>query len=308
MKFPINRTCPLTGMAAQRVLAYIPAAVVAAGNPTYRSSFAEILDIAPNDEFPIVESAAGFVFSGYLPPPDFLHRLYEQVVDSSKTMTAKVFYGAVLEFASAFYVMAQGRDPSPWSDRRLLDYGCGYGLLLHVLSGSGVRAIGYEPSGSRRTPASLGGLEIFDNLDQVAAAGPFDLLICTEVLEHLPEPRAALRFMREHAAPGALLCISVPLCERPFVDNCLNVLSERGQLPLVFNPWEHLNYFSAASLRQLLSEEGFKVIYDYGRTSTARVACALFGEAKVNSIVNSLRIFKRAATATPSTQLFCVIS
>jgi SAM-dependent methyltransferase len=308
VKFPINRTCPLTGEASHRVLAYVPAAVIAANNPTYRSSFAEILGVSPQDEFPIVESPCGFIFSGWLPPQDFLHRVYDDVIDHSKTVTQTASYrAALLEFGAAFLAAVERRRSSPSGPLQLLDYGCGYGSLLRILAGGGVRAIGYEPSDVRQESAALGNFEIFSNLDQVAACGPFDLFVCTEVLEHIADPRAALRFMRKNAAPSALLGITVPDCEQSYVEESLDGLAS-GRLSPVFNPWEHLNYFSASSLRRLLEKEGFTVINDFGRTRNARDACARFGDAKVNAVINSLRILKRAAAAPPTTALFCEVS
>jgi len=309
MKFPVNRTCPLSGEQSHRVVGYIPAAVVAANNPTYRSSFAKILKISPHDEFPIVESPHGFIFSGWLPPQDFLRCVYEDVIDHTKTITQTVAYRArLLEFAAAFLATVEARASFSSQPRRLLDYGCGYGSLLRMLSTGNVRAIGYEPSGARQTTAGQGGYEIFNNLDQVATAGPFDLFICTEVLEHLADPRAALRFMRQNATPGALLGITVPDCERSYVEACFAELAKGGPLSPVFNPWEHLNYFSAGSLRRLLAEEGFTVINDFGQTRAARDACAKFGEPNANYVVNSVRILKRAAMSVPTTALFCAAS
>jgi SAM-dependent methyltransferase len=308
MKFPINRNCPLTGDAAHRVLAYIPAAIVGASNPTYRSSFSEILNISPQDEFPIVESLAGFVFSGWLPPEDFLYRVYEDVIDHTKTVTQTVAYrAALLEFAAAFLTTVQRRRSSPFRALRLLDYGCGYGPLLPMLAGGEIRAIGYEPSSARQASTSLHGFEVLSGLDRVADAGPFNLFICTEVLEHVANPREVLRFMKRNASPGALLGITVPDCERSYVEACLHGLDQKASLSAVFNPWEHLNYFSVETLRRLLAEEGFRVISDFGRTRAARDACSRFGDLKVNPGFNSLRILKRAVTTAPSTELFCEI-
>lgn len=309
MKYPVNRVCPLSGEQPVRILAHLPAGSICAANPTYKSNFAEILNISPNDEFPIVESPAGFIFSGWLPPQEFLRLVYEDVIDHTKTITQTIAYrAALLEFGAAFLTTSQRRHPSPGQSRRLLDYGCGYGSLLRMLAGGEIRAVGYERSGARQAAVAPGGFEIFNSLDQVADAGPFDLFICTEVLEHVADPRAALRFMRSHAAPGALLGITVPDCERSYVEECLNGIAKGGPISPVFNPWEHLNYFSANSLRRLLAEEGFVVINDFGRTRGARDACERFGDAQANLVVNSLRILKRAVTSAPTTAVYCEIS
>lgn len=308
MKFPVNRVSPLTGAASHRLLGYIPASVVAAENATYRSSFAEILRISPQDEFPIVSSPDGFVFAGWLPPDDFLRRVYEDVIDHSKTITQTVAYrAALLEFGAGFFDLVQRRHRATTRPLRLLDYGCGYGTLLRMLGGGDVETFGYEPSDARQNAAALGQSKIFATLSEAAEGGPFDLFICTEVLEHAAEPRGILQFIKRIASPGAVAAITVPTCELSYVETSLKGLVTAGGLSPVFNPWEHLNYFSAASLRRLLAEEGFEVINDFGRTRSLRDACAQFGDASSNAIINWIRIMKRAVQTTPTTHLFCEI-
>lgn len=264
-RYPVNRRCPLTGEVASRVLAYVPASVVADGNPTYRKNYAEILGISPEDEFPFVESPGGFVYAGWLPPDDFLRRVYEDVIDHSKTFTETIEYRqSLLDFGAVFLRVAASTVLAA-RPLRLLDYGCGYGALTRMIVSRDVQCFGYEPSSTRRETASQGGIQILGALEEAAGVGPFNLFILTEVLEHVPNPQEVLRFIKQHASPGALLALTVPQCEPSFIAASFSSFAKTGQLPRVINPWEHLNYFSAEALRNILKAEGFNTVVDYGQ-------------------------------------------
>lgn len=98
---------------------------------------------------------------------------------------------------------------------RVLDAGCGTGRNL-VEFGTLGDAAGVDPSADavafchRRGLDSvrLGGLEAlpFDS-------GDFDLLLASDVLEHVEDDRGALRELHRVAAPGASLVITVPAYE-----------------------------------------------------------------------------------------------
>jgi SAM-dependent methyltransferase len=135
-RHPVNRDCPLTGEKHPRILTYIPASVICAANPTYRPNYCEILGISTDDEFPMVESSSGFVFAGWLPPNDFLRRVYEDLIDHSKTITQTIEYRrALLEFGAAFLQTVERHPISSTRPFRLLDFGCGYGTLARMLLG-----------------------------------------------------------------------------------------------------------------------------------------------------------------------------
>ena len=307
MRHPVNRHCPLTDRPAARVLAYASAAAVARGNPTYRGGYADILGISPDDEFPFVEGPTGFVYSGWLPPDDFLERVYEKVIDHAKTVTTTLAYRQVLlEFGGAFLQLAIDKGSAP--PLRLLDYGCGYGALLQILSSRDIVSLGYEPSSERgQFTTAERRFQILNRPEQLADAGPFDLIVCTEVLEHVSDPRSVLRTFRRLAAPGALLAITVPQCEPAAVVDGFATLARERKLPIVFNPWEHLNYFSSADLSRLLAEEGFGIVRDYGAGHSFRQLAKHVGEptSLMGRALRAARLFRRALRSPHSTQLFC---
>ena len=307
MRYPVDRACPLTGEPAARVVAYAPASVVAASNPTYRENYPDILGVSPDDEFPFVESPAGFLYAGWTPPDDFLERVYEDVIDHSRTVTTTIAYRqTLLEFGAAFMrLILETKTNRPL---HLLDFGCGYGALLNILGSRDIISVGYEPSAERAgTTTADGRFSVLTDPASMAEAGPFDLFVCTEVLEHVLDPRAVLRLFKANAAPGALLAVTVPQCEAADVSHAFGELEAHQRLSGVFNPWEHLNYFTASSLRALLSEEGFKVVQDYGAAEPMRQAGASVGRpASVKDRVRlGIAMARRSLARHPSTQLFC---
>ncbi len=106
---------------------------------------------------------------------------------------------------------------APRSGARVLDVGCGGGLLAESLAreGAAVTAIDLAPGMIEvaRLHAAEAGLSIDYRL---CAAGTlaqqqphsFALITCMEVLEHVPEPAALLRTLGELLVPGGTLILS----------------------------------------------------------------------------------------------------
>jgi SAM-dependent methyltransferase len=101
---------------------------------------------------------------------------------------------------------------------RAVDIGCGTGVLLGNLAVRGFSGIGVDLS-----PESVQFAQ--DRLERIGAAdrlearvgsayeppeGEFDLVTITDVLEHLEDPRACLRAVRERLAPDGLVVVSTP--------------------------------------------------------------------------------------------------
>lgn len=296
----------MTGKPPVKVLGYATAQAVAASNRTYRDNYCDILGISPDDEFPFAMGPSGFVYAGWLPDQEFLRKVYEDVIDHSLTETAGMNYRQhLLALAASFIEMASSARTNV-TPQKLLDFGCGYGALLQILASSDINCIGYEPSAQRSAHTTAGGrFPVVSEPDRLAEMGPFDLIVCTEVLEHVPDPRKVLALLRESAVPGALMAITVPQCERGTIECALTRLFQEGQVSKVFNPWEHLNYFSAVSLRNLLSEEGFKVIRDHGAAITACQGFLRLKDEGASHVRNAARLLKTLAAPVQSTQLFC---
>jgi 2-polyprenyl-3-methyl-5-hydroxy-6-metoxy-1,4-benzoquinol methylase len=96
----------------------------------------------------------------------------------------------------------------------IADYGCGPGLLLKHLGTCSPRSKchGYDfsPSGLRIARGNFPAAH-FETRDLYQAyTDRYDIILCTEVLEHLERPRAALENLIQQLAPGGNLLLTVP--------------------------------------------------------------------------------------------------
>lgn len=139
---------------------------------------------------------------------------------------------------------------------RLLDVGFGKGYLMQV-----ARAYGFEVYGVDGSQRLLDRLSPFFGqrlAKHWVGGGPFpwgsfDALVLSHVVEHLPNPRAALRQAREALNPGGVVYVAVPdLGSVQF-----RVLGRRWN---TIHPLVHLQYFNQASLTRLLEDAGFEVV------------------------------------------------
>jgi 2-polyprenyl-3-methyl-5-hydroxy-6-metoxy-1,4-benzoquinol methylase len=97
---------------------------------------------------------------------------------------------------------------------RVLDLGCGSGLVAAELRKQGHVVIGVEAAPEPETAARLDKLVVAD-LDaglpaEAAEEGPFDMVVAADVLEHLRAPDGLLRELHAVCTPDAVLVASVP--------------------------------------------------------------------------------------------------
>jgi 2-polyprenyl-3-methyl-5-hydroxy-6-metoxy-1,4-benzoquinol methylase len=191
-------------------------------NPTYARDFDSILGISCDEVFPIEQCRCGFVYAKLL--PDFLPTLYREVIQATDPTPAWV--GHQLGLVAQLLVPMRER-----TRVRVLDYGCGAGALVRAIRGPTIDAVGFDPHRGEFAAEPV---------------GPFDGIVLSDVLEHVPDPKATLLHCHGLLASEGLLVVNVPT-----FNGALNPLS------LEVNPWEHLNYFSGRSLRAMLASTGF---------------------------------------------------
>lgn len=141
-------------------------------------------------------------------------------------------------------------------NKRILEVGCGRGAFLNKLCVYGDNAgLGYDTSyepghGSGDLSPSV---EIrSDYFEADAKIDPVDLLVCQQVLEHVPQPREFLASLLANSAVGdngALLYLEVP--------NGLYTFENGGVWDLIY---EHVSYFTLESFTRLVGSCGCEIL------------------------------------------------
>jgi SAM-dependent methyltransferase len=94
---------------------------------------------------------------------------------------------------------------------RLLDVGCGHGLLLDEARRRGYEAEGIELSESAAAYArEILGLPVREQALEDVLEGGYQAIVLADVLEHLDDPVAAIERCRELLAPRGVLCVVTP--------------------------------------------------------------------------------------------------
>jgi len=137
------------------------------------------------------------------------------------------------------------------SERRVMDFGCGTGILFPSLAGEFGRIYGVDPvlTAARMTVQSCG-LERIELMtpEETARLPPesMDVVICAEVLEHVDDLEDTIPLLRSKLKPGGLLLVSLP---------SENGLYRLGRRLAGFSGEYH--HHSAASVDPLIRRLGF---------------------------------------------------
>jgi 2-polyprenyl-3-methyl-5-hydroxy-6-metoxy-1,4-benzoquinol methylase len=168
--------------------------------------------------------------------------------------------------------------------RRLLDVGCNEGRGLERF-----RANGFEPEGLElnRVAADVArsrGFKVYtEDVDALRPESPFDVVVFSNVLEHMREPRMALQAVNRLLGKRGEVWISLPNS-----DSLLRKIF--GRRWINWHVPYHLVHFSSGTLLQLLKQQGFERIES--KTVTPSVW-----------IVQGLVVLLFAKPGRPTTQL-----
>jgi len=157
---------------------------------------------------------------------------------------------ALVRLVGARHVRMLSRGLVPGA--RVLDVGCGRGVLLSSLADHGFEIHGFEISAAAAAGADpRAAVRIGNDLEEAAyPAAWFDEVIVWHVLEHVPDPRGTLREIRRILKPGGRLIVAVP--------NYSSLQARwAGAAWFHLDLPRHLFHFPVAALRRLLVDSGF---------------------------------------------------
>jgi len=147
----------------------------------------------------------------------------------------------------------------PTKPQKILDVGCGEGFTLVNLSrnkiGKTYEGVEYSNNSIRLAKKLYPGLNIKkgDIYDLQYRDNSFDMVICTEVLEHLKDPQKALRELARVTSKYVLF--SVP--NEP-IFTLANLM--RGKyLKTLGNHPGHINHWTQHAFKKYLRKNGFKI-------------------------------------------------
>jgi SAM-dependent methyltransferase len=182
--------------------------------------------------------------------------------------------------------------------RQVLEVGCGDGNYLLYLKGAGARVSGNEPSARFRQLALEKGFTVHPGYVQADApvpGGPYDAVATRQVLEHVPDPHDFILGLRRSLVPGGAVLVEVPSLEQAM---------EGHRFYDFFS--DHLNYFTARTLRFALERVGFEVLEtSRGMNGEFNVALAKVAsdfefqgfDGKVSALLGELRGWVEAVQA-----------
>jgi len=213
----------------------------------------------------VEDSKAGFWHVSPYPQQDDLATLYETEYMNTRYPVEEEFSKEDLQTAARRYrpLMRDLKKFSP-DGKRFLDIGSFGCETLYLARQEGWDVLGIDAAPEARRRAKHYDLELLQGFfgpGQALVQPGFDFINMGFVLEHVPFPAQFVAEAYRCLNAGGLLSVSVPNDFNPYQLDAL-------KMGYVDRPWwvvpdEHVNYFSAYSLCDLLRQEGFDVLSVY---------------------------------------------
>jgi SAM-dependent methyltransferase len=144
------------------------------------------------------------------------------------------------------------------SGARVLDVGCGRGVILGPLADRGFEVHGQEISREATRGADpRATIRIASHLREAGyEAGYFDEVVIWHVLEHLPDPRGTVEEIHRILGPGGRIVVAVPNFSS-FQARSTGAGWFHLDLP------RHLYHFPLQALKRLLVRTGFRITHEH---------------------------------------------
>jgi len=161
----------------------------------------------------------------------------------------------VMRIESFYRTLVRLRDKIPLTGSRILDIGTAGGAFLEAAERFGYDAYGMEPSKFLADKGKHRGLKIEQGTieNHRFETQSFDLVCLWDVIEHLPDPKAALVECRKLLRPGGILLVNFP-----------DIGTWQAKLAGRRFWWilsVHLHHFSRESISDICQRTGFTAFH-----------------------------------------------
>jgi 2-polyprenyl-6-hydroxyphenyl methylase/3-demethylubiquinone-9 3-methyltransferase len=186
-----------------------------------------------------------------------------------------------------------GASFTPLTGKRVLDVGCGAGLLCEPLARLGAAVTGVDAAAENiaaaRAHAALSGLTIDYRAGGIEAlAGEsFDLVTSLEVIEHVAAPDAFVAGLAAALAPGGLLILSTPNRTALSRLALITIGEGTGRIPRGTHDWE--KFLTPDELTDLLKAAGLKVTDTRGLSLSAARGFVMSDDMKLDYFVTAVK-------------------
>lgn len=218
--------------------------------------------------FPIVRCQdCAFVYSRHLLDAQYLHMIYEKVLSPSHDRNYAHSFTYLKAMTAIYHLLLFTLDEAAYKDRvvKVLDYGAGWGQFLEVAKNPRNEVYGFETSPERNNYMKSKGITVLESRQEILDNAPYDIICCNQVIEHLPDPLDAVKFIGEILHADGSAWISAPfysdevLTTRIAEYNNFSSNSRWEEYPFTLNPFEHLNYFSPESFKKFIEKAGCNI-------------------------------------------------
>lgn len=168
------------------------------------------------------------------------------------------------------------RNPSllallPPDTRRVLAVGTTSGATESVLVEHGIEVLGIPVDTVLGSMAAMHGIHVvaphLPTPDELAAHGPFDVLLAVDVLGYFPDPVDVLRRLRPALTPGGTAIASAPAHHRYWLRNATRPWDQRHELPTSYEQ-SGVWFSGRAWLPRIMRSAGFEGVHSSMRRTT----------------------------------------
>jgi len=149
---------------------------------------------------------------------------------------------------------------------KLLELGAGDGATLRTAKALGIAAytVGIDLVEAVPAPDGLPPVDLFlcGNIESMPLdlpSGPFDVVLCADVLEHLVDPWRVVRRLADQLRPGGLLLSSIPNVRNHRVLAQVVLRGDFRYAPAGLLDRSHLRFFCRRNIRELFEQAGLVI-------------------------------------------------